>query len=185
MTEGNYKEVLKDALESKNELSLNKKAIQDLDIILTNAESSKAVLAVLITSLVKKIGTPTQDIRLHQAGLKNGYSGRGLDTKVVTPFLTENNFPSMGSGSGWLTRSLEQSSPYTLDYKGAVKPQIVKDAFLRIIDRVENKKLNPKIALEYLFSGLVQKRDSSLSLKIAKPTNLSIETIVHYLNREL
>ena len=176
----NAKKTLKDALDSRDKQTppINKKTAQDLDIIIENSENRKAVLAVAVTSLVKKIIDPKQDIRKHQAGMDGGYSGRGFDTEVVTPFLTENNFPYMGAKSGWLTRSLEQNSPYTLDYKGAINPKHLKDAFLRTLDRVQNKKLDPKQALEYIFAGLIAQRDKSTTLRLAKPIGLSIEEIV-------
>ena len=46
--------------------------------ITEKAESQKAVLAVLMTSLTKKIETPTQDTRYHKKELTNGYSGKRL-----------------------------------------------------------------------------------------------------------
>ena len=49
-----------------------------VETIVEKAESQKAVLAVLITSVTKKIETPTQDVRYHKKGLSNGYSGRDL-----------------------------------------------------------------------------------------------------------
>ena len=58
--------------------------------IIEKAESFRGVLTVLITSLVKKIEIPTQDVRNHQAKLPNGYSGRTFDTKHITPFMKEN-----------------------------------------------------------------------------------------------
>ena len=86
-----------------------------VETIVEKAESQKAVLAVLITSLVKKIETPTQDVRYHKKKLPNGYSGRSFDTSYVTPFIREKfqRF-AMKGGSGWLTRSLEQVHAYTL-----------------------------------------------------------------------
>ena len=175
-------EVLSVSLENRKDAITDKVSKDDLNIILKHSESGRGVLAVVITSLVKKAITPEQDIRKHQKGMDGGYSGRGLDTATITPFLTKNKFPFMGGGSGWLTRSLEQPFPYTLDYKGAIKPTALKVAFLKTLDRVESGKLKPIVALEYLFFGLAAQRDSSLTFRLAKPTGLSIETIVHYLD---
>ena len=49
--------------------------------------------------------------------------------------------------SGWLTRSLEQSFPYTLDYKGNISNKQVKQAFLKLIDSLETKSVNPIFSL--------------------------------------
>ena len=44
--------------------------------VVARAETQKAVLAVLLTSLVKKSVSPQQDIRLHQIeDMPGGYSG--------------------------------------------------------------------------------------------------------------
>lgn len=50
---------------------------------------NKAVLAVTCTLMYKKITDPNQDIGLHQANLPDGFSGRGLDTKIVIPLFTK------------------------------------------------------------------------------------------------
>ncbi len=46
-----------------------------LNIVLRYSEQAKAVLTVLITSLVYKIFNPTQDVRKHQVSIAGGYSG--------------------------------------------------------------------------------------------------------------
>ncbi len=153
-----------------------------LDVIISNSEKKKAVLAVTVTSLTKKAVDPQQDIRRHQSGLDGGYSGRTLDTKTVTPFLKANQFPAM-SESGWLTRSLEQNQPYTLDYKGSVTPHKLKQAFLCTLDRVQNHDESPIELLTYLLSGLIKQRDENTKLRLAKPVDLPIRTIMSYLNK--
>ena len=74
-------------------------------VIVENQETSRGVLAVLITLLLKKFHCAEQDIRLHQTKMEGGFSGRGLDRRVVTPFMRHQKFPYMKSGSGWLTSS--------------------------------------------------------------------------------
>ena len=95
--------------------NLNDNISKNLQIILDKSESAKAVLTVIITSLVYKIQNPEQDIRNHQTSIENGYSGRTFDTKHITPFLKSVKFPAMAE-SGWLTRSLEQKVPYDTNY---------------------------------------------------------------------
>jgi len=93
-----------------------------VEIIVTKAESQKAVLAATLTSLVKKVVTPEQDIRLHKVEMPGGYSGRSFDTQYVTTFLHE-KMPrlAMKSGSGWLTRSIEQNHAFGLDFTGKIQ----------------------------------------------------------------
>ena len=45
--------------------------------------------------------------------------------------------------SGWLTRSLEQNLPYTLEYPGRIQGKTVKDAFLQILNDIEENKADP------------------------------------------
>lgn len=140
-------------------------------------------MSVLITLLFKKIISPEQDIRLHQKGMENGFSARVLDTKIITPFLKENSFPYMISGAGALTRSLEQAVPYNLQYTGAIKPKVIKSAFLNCVDAIQNKNINIKEILIFTLKELIFYRDRDSNLKLTKPKNLSIKDIVSKVNQ--
>lgn len=145
--------------------SLTKKQRKWLTIIESKFESQKAIIAVLATSFTKKIENPSQDIRFHKEKLKGGYSGRTFDTKYVTPFIKE-KFRRFGmvSGSGWLTRSLEQHNPFTLDFAGRIRDTTVKDAFLQILNDIEINKENPEKYLTALFILLLLRTQSGLKL---------------------
>ncbi|MDE0554466.1 MAG: DNA methyltransferase [Candidatus Poribacteria bacterium] len=132
-----------------------------VNAIIEKAESFRGVLTVLITSLVKKIQTPTQDVRYHQDNLPNGYSGRSLDTDHITPFMKEKFRRFAMAESGWLTRSLEQPYPYTLDYEGKIRNKTVKDAFLQILNDIEKNKADPKKYLRAIFSPLITLMEGS------------------------
>ena len=177
-----YAEAMRKASGKQNiESFVNVELRNNLDTVLSNAESSKGVLTVLITSLVYKHLNPTQDVRKHQQSIQGGYSGRTFDTKYITPFLKEKRFPAM-STSGWLTRSLEQKVPYDFNYTGAIKPIELKDAFLNILDKVENNNepANVEQLLDYLLQGLIIMR-ARHNVQLAKPKNLSIENIMKLL----
>ena len=153
--------ILEDAYQvakSRNDIysELSESQVNWINTIIENAESQKAVLAVLITSLTKKIETPTQDVRYHKKELPNGYSGRVFDTQHVTPFIREKfqRF-AMKGGSGWLTRSLEQASPYTLEYAGKIRDKAVKEAFLQILNDVEENQVDSKKYLSAIFTSLI------------------------------
>lgn len=153
-----------------------------LDIVLEYCEQRKAVLTVLVTSLCHKIVNPKQDIRLHQSNLKNGYSGRTLDMKFITPFMKDKKFPAMVE-SGWLTRSFEQNSPYNLKYKGKVTPPKLKQAFLLLIDSIENKHALADDYLTYLLQNLILLRESNHVeiIRIEKKSKFSIKQIIRML----
>lgn len=108
-----------------------------VDYICNSIEKQRGVYTVLLTLGIHKLLHPSQDIRLHQDNMTNGFSGRSVDTKYITPTLKELKLPSM-SESGWLTRSLEQPYPYDLSYNGKVGNKNVKTSFLKIVEFFEN-----------------------------------------------
>ena len=140
-------------------------------VIVENSEASKAALAVTLTCLTYKILTPQQDIRNHQQSIPGGFSGRTFDSHVITPFLRRQSFPCMAE-SGWLTRSFEHKEPYSMAYKGAIKPQKLKTAFLSLIDSVQtkNSKRENESLLSYVLELLIIARDSK-SIRPAIPRN--------------
>lgn len=165
---------------SKNKITteLETAEQESLNTILQYSEQAKAVLTVLITSVVYKIFHPEQDIRKHQVSIEGGYSGRTFDSKYITPFMKSCKFPSM-SDSGWLTRALEQKVPYDMNYSGAISPKQLKPVFLKLLENIENG-ANCEAYLSFLFQGLIIKRNMQ-SIDLAKPTTLSIHSILDLL----
>lgn len=149
--------------------------------LVVRSEASKGMMTVLITLFTHKIVRPEQDIRYHQAQQPNGFAGRSIDKDVITPFMKSVSFPSM-SESGWLTRSLEQPHPYTLDYPGRIKPQEIKLIFLQLIDKVQCQGVSAEEVLKYLFKLLIKQRDDQ-NIELAKPHSLSIATIIKLLEK--
>ncbi len=153
-----------------------------LNEVLNRSEASKAVLTVVLTSLVYKIIHPSQDIRNHQASINGcGYSGRSFDSKHITPFLKKNRFPAMAA-SGWLTRSLEQKRPYNEEYSGAIKPHEFKSVFLEIINVIEHQEDDLQECLSYILQGLIKQRNLQ-SIDLARPVGLPISAIISLLER--
>ena len=152
-----------------------------VECIVLNSEKNKSVLAVLTTLLVHKIIAPGQDIRFHQAELKDGFSGRGIDKSFVTPFMKMVAFPA-NAESGWLTRSFEQKHPFTLNFPGSIRPKATKEAFLNIIDSIQTKGASSQDILLHMFVLLIRKRDS-MKVELAKPHSLPISTIINLLER--
>lgn len=153
----------------------------NLQIVIDNCERNKAVLTVLITSLVHKLHDPKQDIRRHQDNMNSGYSGRGIDTRYITPFMKKKDFPSMAE-SGWLTRSLEQNLPYDLNYPGKITHAKLKSSFLYLLDQIQNHNKSSETYLLFLFAKLIEFREQK-QISLAKPTNLPISTIIDHLRQ--
>jgi DNA (cytosine-5)-methyltransferase 1 len=161
--------------------------IQDLKIIVENAETQKAVLGVTLTSLVYKIHDPKQDIRKHQEGMKGGYSGRTFDTKYVTPFL-KNRFPHFAMAeSAWLTRSLEQPRPFNLNFPGKIRNKVLKAAFLKTLDRVQtDSRLAPKVLATMM--GLMLEaaaEDKTLFSKVKISGDITIANILEAISQHI
>lgn len=154
-------------------------------IIVSNAESQKAVLAVILTSLTKKVETPEQDIRQHKIELSNGYSGRSYDTNYITPFLQEHFIRYAMAESGWLTRSLEQVHAFTLDFPGKIRNQEVKQAFLEILNDIEANHADPSAYLVTILTLLLEYQDSQavIAPTFRDNTDLTILDVVHMLEQ--
>jgi len=173
--------MLKVASGERIQTALGESEQEMLATVIRYSESAKGVLTVLFTSLVYKVFHPKQDIRNHQDGIKNGYSGRTFDNRYITPFLKECKFPAMAE-SGWLTRSLEQKVPYNFDYPGAISPAELKASFLNLLNKVEIEEANCEQYLSYILQGLVIKRNKQ-KIDLAKPAALSINTILNLLEQ--
>ena len=148
----------------------DKELLDSIQRVIDFGEKQKGVLAVVTTGLIYKYYHPEQDVRMHQSALEGGYSGRTFDTKHITPFLRRNDFPSMAE-SGWLTRSLEQKTPYDFNYTGSISGKDLKEAFLKIYDATQTKSVIDMLSA--LFKGLVEKRDQT-KIDLSTPANLTV-----------
>lgn len=166
---------------SKN---LSPVATDYLDKIAIKSKSQKGVFTVLTTLLVHKTLYPNQDIRYHQSQLPNGFSGRTIDTQEITPTLRKLGYPSMAE-SGWLTRSLEQPYPYTLDYSGKIGGG-VKESFLYILNMIEKSELDAEDSLKYLLERvkLFCINDVVEIKKLEVKDVLTIDSIVFFLQKQ-
>ncbi len=88
----------------------------------------------------------------------------------------------MQSGSGWLTRSLEQHHPYDLNFPGKINPIELNLAFLDFVHEIENG-ADARCCLRYIVHLLVRWRSKNASLVLAKPTGKRILDIVELLEQ--
>ena len=169
-----YNEAITKKIYSKE---LNTITIQNIETIAQNSFNQKGVFTVFVTLSIYKIIHPEQDIRNHQIQIKNGFSGRSIDTKYITPTLKKLGLPSMAE-SGWLTRSLEQPYPYNLDYEGKISNKAVKKAFLELVNDIEINQINPKYILVELFKLIIEEQGvnkNSSSTLVNIPKNIKIK----------
>lgn len=144
----------------------------------------KGVYTVLITLLIYKILNPQQDIRYHQSNMEGGFSGRAIDTQYITPTLKQVGLPAMAE-SGWLTRSLEQPYPYTLNYQGKINDRNVKEAFLSIIDYIQKNPEKAEICLRLLMNQVIEvtKANQVNIIKLSNPDKIDIKTLINCLDQ--
>ncbi|BDR84447.1 DNA cytosine methyltransferase [Clostridium tetani] len=169
-----------------SDVKLNERQLEWVNTIVEKEEILKGVFTVLFTSLVYKCLNPGQDVRLHQANMENGYSGRTFDTKYITPFLKSKHFYGAMKESGWLTRSLEQNLSYTLDYPGKISNKKVKSSFLNILNDIEENKENPRDYLKALIKESVLAKGKKVVVlinPIHSESKLSINDIMLYLHK--
>jgi len=128
----------------------------NIDLFIQKIESDKSLVQVIITSLLKKTVSPEQDIRLHMAKFENGYSARGLDTKITTPFFKK-YFPKYANKeTAFLTKAtraeviwnLNDGKRLPLRSKSLIVP------FLQLIDKIQNGFINPEKCFIYIFAKL-------------------------------
>jgi DNA (cytosine-5)-methyltransferase 1 len=155
---------------------------EDIKIISENCFKQKGVFTVVITLAIHKILYSEQDIRFHQSNMKNGFSGRSIDTKYITPTLKELGLPSMAE-SGWLTRSLEQPYPYDANYNGKISDIKVKSAFLKTVDFIQNNQEMVSDLMLNLFS-IIRKKVLENKVQITplhSPERLNIDDVIKLL----
>mgnify|MGYP006410250799 FL=1 len=172
-------EIYYQCVDNKLDIDLPVEVLTHISVIGRYIESQKGVFTVLVTLGIHKILNHNQDIRYHQATLDNGFSGRTVDTKYITPTLKELNLPSM-SESGWLTRSLEQPYPYTLSYEGKISNKKVKTSFLLLVDFINKNPVSVNQIIYLLLRESITIRENNKVdiVKIDNPDHVSIDKLM-------
>jgi DNA (cytosine-5)-methyltransferase 1 len=145
---------------------ISDKITGDIDYLIEKIDSNKSIVSALVTSLVKKILEPTQDIRLHRVDFEGGYSARSLDTKVTTLFF-KNHFPKYANKeSSFLTLATRERIKWTKreGQNLKIRDKKLRECFLGAFEQVEERKQNPEIYLEYIFAKLIKLSESEARL---------------------
>ena len=131
--------------------------ISNIDVLVDSIDKNKSLVSALVTSLLKKITDPAQDIRLHRTDFEGGYSARSLDTDITTPFFKQ-HFPKYANKeSGFLSMATRTQIPWTKEDGNRIRTRASKEfmnSFLEIFDAIESKKINPKDTLVYFLEKL-------------------------------
>lgn len=153
-------------VESDEIRQISNEVKKDIDYLIEKIDSNKSIVSALVTSLVKKILKPEQDIRLHRADFEGGYSARSLDTQITTQFF-KNRFPKYANKeSSFLTLATRERIKWTKDegQNLKIRDKKLRQSFLNVFEQVEEKKQNPKIYLGYIFAKLIKLSESETNL---------------------
>ena len=150
----------------QNGLSIKEDIRLDIDVFIEKIETDKSLVQVIVTSILKKIISPEQDIRLHMAKFENGYSARVLDNQVTTPFF-KNHFPKYANKeTAFLTKATRAEILWTLDegQRLPFRSKALVTPFLRLVDSIQNRKIKLENCLVYIFVQLINLTDKNQSV---------------------
>lgn len=139
----NYYEIINEYYEkskSSENIQIDENIFNNVKTLIENIESNKSIITALVTSCVKKISSPKQDIRLHRTDFKKGYSARNLDTHFITPFFKA-HFPKYANKeTGFLTLATREKIQWNLkDGENLkIRNNSVKAAFLMLVNAIQN-----------------------------------------------
>jgi DNA (cytosine-5)-methyltransferase 1 len=162
---------------------------RSVDPLLNKIESDKSLIQVVITTLLKKKISPQQDIRLHMSKFENGYSARGLDTKITTAFFKE-YFPKYANKeTAFLTKATRSEIiwDFTEGKRLPLRSKGLIDPFLNLIDKIQKEAINLDLCMVYIFANMyiLSKNSQMIFDKVAEASNfysvININTIIEML----
>jgi DNA (cytosine-5)-methyltransferase 1 len=191
----NGKEILEQAfqdavklIESDSIKTISPEIQKDVDYLIAKIDSNKSIVSAMVTSLVKKILEPAQDVRLHRTDFEGGYSARSLDTKVTTLFFKD-KFPKYANKeSSFLTLATRERIKWTKNEGQSLKirDKRLRESFLNIFEQIEEIKQNPEIYLRYIFVKLIQLSEKeSVLFKIVEEQSREINLLNIHLVLEM
>jgi hypothetical protein len=164
---GFLEKIINDLKTGKAKVSLEKlqlEATNNIRVLVDSvtSEVGRALVALTIMQLSIKAISPQQNIRLHKGNINknsfswiDGISMRVLDKNYVTPVLRKHNLLKLNADGFMMTRSLAENYPYTKLYKAQLRG--AREQWLNIVELLENDKIKPFIALQYLILLLLNK----------------------------
>jgi DNA (cytosine-5)-methyltransferase 1 len=166
--------------------------VSNIDVVIAAIDKNKSLVSALVTSLLKKITDPKQDIRLHRTDFESGYSARSLDTEVTTPFF-KHHFPKYANKeSGFLSMATRAQIPWTKEDGGRIRTRASKEfmtCFLDILDSIERNAVRADEVLTYFFERLYQLtlHQQQIFMDVMKVSDLidviNINTVIQMLTR--
>lgn len=126
------------------------------------SETGRALVGLTFLQLTIKSIIPEQSIRLHKSSTNKGRFSwvdgipmRVLDNSYNTPFLRQKGLLNINKDGVMMTRSLAENYPYSRLYKADMRGPF--SEWISVVDALENKSMDPKPALHFLLSILINR----------------------------
>lgn len=123
------------------------------------SEVGRALVGLTFLQLTIKSIAPEQSIRLYKGTTRRGsfsweegISMRTIDATYNTPFLREQGLLNLNKYGVFMTRSLAENYPYSSLYKAEMRGPF--NAWIAIVDALEDETMPPELSLSYLMSLL-------------------------------
>jgi hypothetical protein len=160
---------------------------ESIDTLFSNTRKNKSVLKAFISAVISKIKYKDWDTRLHKKKIGGFENLDSIDSRFISPILFEKGYyTSLTKFS--LTESLNLNEPFTLDYIGGISPKESKEAFLFLMERLNdgNYKFDCENITYYIFQKLKKKNDTVVSLQnktfLIKENTINMKNIDEILN---
>lgn len=167
--------------ESNGSVDVPETILDACETIVNNRQHNKYIFSIVLTSCIKKALDPKQDIRVAQENMKNGYSNRSFDQRVITPFLKRFDYTHCEASGLESGRNLERPIPWDLNYPCNPRGRGNKESFLGVLDYLQ-KGGEPKTVAKYLLLFDKQKRQTS-SAAVVPPQEYKISKIMSIFTR--
>lgn len=154
---------------------------EDSKTIIELANTKHAARGAALTLAIYKVLHPEQDIRNHKAEYENGFSARGIDTKVTVPFLEKHGLP-YNVESHWLSQTLSFAGPFTPDLELKTVPKKAGPALVSTVNMIQNADSEERIRMiiVLILEKMIEERNKG-DIPLTKPKNLSIDKIIELL----
>lgn len=157
--------------------------IEQAKTIVLLANTKHAARGAAITLAIYKVLHPEQDIRNHKSEYPNGFSARGVDTKVTVPFLSEKDLP-YNVESHWLSQTLSFAGPFTADSVLKTVPKAAGPSLITTANLIQGATNIEyiKMIIALILEQMIEERNKG-SIPLTKPKNLSIDQVMDLLHR--
>ncbi len=148
------------------------------ETIVNNKPHNKYIFSIVITTCLKKIIAPKQDIRIAQENMPSGYSNRSMDQRIVTPFLKRHGYTHCEASGLESGRNLERPIAWNLTYPCNPRGSGNRDSFLGLLHYIQEEKGDAEIVIKYLLFFDASKRASQENA-VVPPKEYKISKIMH------